>query len=93
MRRLQANLSYLVATSQKPHSPQLAGPAIMSPPPSTAPPALTEMYTRLQALFPGWKGQLQQSKASPTPQGGGGGGGGGAGAQMQGSPGAQALHT
>jgi hypothetical protein len=67
MRRLQANLSYLATTAERAHKPTHAippGPAIMSVP--ATPPALTELYTKLQGLFPGWKGQ--QLKASPGPQ-------------------------
>ena len=66
MRRLQANLSYLATTAERAHKPTHAippGPAIMSVP---AAPALAELYTKLQGLFPGWKGQ--QLKASPGPQ-------------------------
>ena len=67
MRRLQANLSYLATTAERAHKPTHAippGPAIMSVP--ATPPALAELYTKLQGLFPGWKGQ--QLKASPGPQ-------------------------
>ncbi|OCK84517.1 hypothetical protein K432DRAFT_378543 [Lepidopterella palustris CBS 459.81] len=67
MRRLQANLSYLATTAERAHKPSQVippGPAIMSVPSSY--PALSDLYTKLQALFPGWRGQ--QLKASPGPQ-------------------------
>ncbi|KAL6710531.1 hypothetical protein ACN47E_008579 [Coniothyrium glycines] len=79
MRRLQANLAYLAQNAEKNHKPgqQIQpGPAIMSSP--AAPVELTRLYTRLQELFPGWKGQTAQMKQSPggpqrlnsnTPQG------------------------
>jgi hypothetical protein len=66
MRRLQANLSYLAQMAEKVPKPgqQLQpGPAIMSAP--AAPPELAKLYTRLQELFPGWKGQTPQMKPSP----------------------------
>lgn len=67
MRRLQANLSYLAAHAEKekkPDQPVPPGPAIMTVP--TSPAAVVDMYTKLQGLFPGWRGQ--QAKASPGPQ-------------------------
>ena len=66
MRRLQANLAYLAQNAEKNHKPgqQIQpGPAIMSPPAS--PVELTKLYTKLQELFPGWKGQTSQMKQSP----------------------------
>jgi hypothetical protein len=59
MRRLQANLAYLAAVAER--KPNPPGPAIMTIPQS--PRILTELYTKLQALYPNWKGQLV--KASP----------------------------
>ncbi|KAF2233779.1 hypothetical protein EV356DRAFT_503320 [Viridothelium virens] len=69
MRRLQANLAYLAATVDRNHKPQASvpqGPAIMEPL-ITCPPTV-EMYSQLQKLFPGWKGQMM--KVSPSPQAG-----------------------
>ncbi|KAF2493758.1 hypothetical protein BU16DRAFT_53573 [Lophium mytilinum] len=69
MRRLQANLSYLATTAERAHKPAAQippGPAIMSIP--STPPALSELYTKLQILYPGWKGQQGPMKASPGPQ-------------------------
>ncbi|KAF2808103.1 uncharacterized protein BDZ99DRAFT_392203 [Mytilinidion resinicola] len=69
MRRLQANLSYLATTAERAHKPAAQvppGPAIMATP--STPPALSQLYTKLQVLFPGWKGQQQPMKASPGPQ-------------------------
>jgi hypothetical protein len=66
MRRLQSNLAYLAQNVERrnPHQPPQPGPAIMSAP--SGPPELVELYTKLQGLYPGWKGQ--QIKASPGPQ-------------------------
>jgi len=69
MRRLQSNLSYLAQNAEKhnkPNQPIQPGPAIMAIP--TSPPELVELYTKLQELYPGWKGQTAQMKASPGPQ-------------------------
>lgn len=69
MRRLQANLSYLAQLAEKNHKPGQPiqpGPAIMSPP--ATPVELAKLYTKLQELFPGWKGQTAQMKQSPGPQ-------------------------
>jgi hypothetical protein len=69
MRRLQANLAYLAQNAEKVPKPgqQLQpGPAIMSIP--AAPAELAKLYTKLQELFPGWKGQTPQMKQSPGPQ-------------------------
>jgi hypothetical protein len=69
MRRLQSNLSFLAQNAEKHHKPNQAiqpGPAIMTVPAS--PPALAELYTKLQELYPGWRGQQAQMKASPGPQ-------------------------
>ncbi|KAI9666421.1 MAG: hypothetical protein M1821_004357 [Bathelium mastoideum] len=69
MRRLQANLAYLAATVDRNHKPQASvpqGPAIMEPL-ITCPPTV-EMYSQLQKLFPGWRGQMM--KASPSPHAG-----------------------
>jgi hypothetical protein len=68
MRRLQANLAYLAQNAEKvpkPGQQMQPGPA-MSPP--TAPVELVKLYTKLQGLFPGWKGQTAQMKQSPGPQ-------------------------
>ncbi|KAF2743926.1 hypothetical protein M011DRAFT_471055 [Sporormia fimetaria CBS 119925] len=65
MRRLQANLAYLV-TLEGPRK-AAPGPAMMSIP--TSLPELTELYTKLQALFPGWNGapgpHLQSMSGQP----------------------------
>jgi hypothetical protein len=69
MRRLQSNLSYLaqrVERNKNPHQPQQPGPAIMHAPQSH--PGLVDLYTKLQGLYPGWKGQPGQMKASPGSQ-------------------------
>jgi len=70
MRRLQANLAYLAQSAEKTHKPgqQLQpGPAIMSAP--SGPPDFAKLYTKLQDLFPGWKGgTVTQVKQSPGPQ-------------------------
>lgn len=70
MRRLQVNLAYLAQSAEKTHKPgqQLQpGPAIMSAP--SAPVDLVKLYTKLQDLFPGWKGgTVAQVKQSPGPQ-------------------------
>jgi hypothetical protein len=67
MRRLQANLAYLAQNAEKVPKPgqQLQpGPAIIP----AAPAELAKLYTKLQELFPGWKGQTPQMKQSPGPQ-------------------------
>ncbi|EMD66510.1 hypothetical protein COCSADRAFT_35021 [Bipolaris sorokiniana ND90Pr] len=69
MRRLQANLAYLAQNAEKvpkPGQQMQPGPAIMSVPPSHV--DLAKLYTKLQELFPGWKGQSAQMKQSPGPQ-------------------------
>ncbi|KAF2853801.1 hypothetical protein T440DRAFT_465558 [Plenodomus tracheiphilus IPT5] len=70
MRRLQANLAFLAQSAEKTHKPgqQLQpGPAIMVAP--LAPAELVKLYTKLQDLFPGWKGgNPAQMKQSPGPQ-------------------------
>lgn len=66
MRRLQANLSYLASFADRhnnPNKPVPPGPAIMMVPAATQ--GLTDMYTKLQALFPGWKGQLLKPGGVP----------------------------
>jgi hypothetical protein len=71
MRRLQANLAFLAQNAEKHTKPNLnimPGPAIMVAP--LAPPSpdeLVKLYTRLQSLFPGWKGGAP-NKPSPGPQ-------------------------
>lgn len=68
MRRLQANLAFLAQSAEnkpKPGQPTQPGPAIMVAPAS--PPELVELYKTLQSLYPGWKGQQPQMKASPGP--------------------------
>lgn len=70
MRRLQANLAYLAQNAEKvpkPGQQMQPGPAIMSVPASH--PELGKLYTKLQELFPGWKGQAGgQMKQSPGSQ-------------------------
>jgi len=66
MRCLQANLSYLAASAERPYKPAQPihpGPAVMSPPATT--PELVELYGRLQPLFPGWKGGMVKPSISP----------------------------
>ncbi|EKG17770.1 hypothetical protein MPH_04985 [Macrophomina phaseolina MS6] len=70
MRRLQANLSYLASFAdriQNPNKPVPPGPAIMTVP--AQPQSLNEMYTKLQTLFPGWKGQLLKPGGGAPGQG------------------------
>ena len=67
MRRMQANLAYLAADAERHHKrpEQLpAGPAIMTAPMQT--PEMVELYAKLQAIFPGWKGRAE--RPSPGPQ-------------------------
>lgn len=69
MRRLQSNLAFLAQNAEKNHKPNQPiqpGPTIMTAP--SSPPQLVELYTKLQGLYPGWKGQAAQMKASPAPQ-------------------------
>ncbi|RMZ72017.1 glutamine repeat -1 [Pyrenophora seminiperda CCB06] len=72
MRRLQANLAYLAQNAEKvpkPGQQVQPGPAIMALP--SAPAELVKLYTKLQDLFPGWKGGQTgggQMKQSPGPQ-------------------------
>ncbi|WPH04167.1 Hypothetical protein R9X50_00705500 [Acrodontium crateriforme] len=60
MRRLQANLGYLMPTAQanspdSPARPKPEGPAHMTPPPHMVA-ALGSKYEELKGLFPGWMG-------------------------------------
>ena len=67
MRRLQANLAFLAQNAEKhskPNQNMMPGPAIMVAPAS--PDELVKLYSRLQSLFPGWKGA--SNKPSPGPQ-------------------------
>ncbi|KAL1859922.1 hypothetical protein Plec18170_001869 [Paecilomyces lecythidis] len=79
MRRLQANLAYLASIADK--AKKAAGvlpsaPAIMTPPPSL--PSLSNMYAKLNELFPGaakaqqQQQQQQQLQKQQLPQGNGG---------------------
>lgn len=67
MRRLQANLAFLAQNAEKHTKPNqniMPGPAIMVAP--SSPDELVKLYSRLQSLFPGWKGA--PNKLSPGPQ-------------------------
>ena len=64
MRRIQANLAWLTDEAQR-KGHNTPGPAFMDPPPNSA--ALMELYTKLQSVFPGWKGQVM-TRPSPSPQ-------------------------
>ncbi|KAF9732954.1 hypothetical protein PMIN02_012877 [Paraphaeosphaeria minitans] len=67
MRRLQANLAFLAQNAEKHTKPNqniMPGPAIMVAP--SSPDDLVKLYSRLQSLFPGWKGA--PNKPSPGPQ-------------------------
>ncbi|KAF2735407.1 hypothetical protein EJ04DRAFT_435054 [Polyplosphaeria fusca] len=69
LRRLQSNLAFLAQNAEKNHKPNQSiqpGPAIMTAP--AAPAELVELYTKLQGLYPGWKGQTGPPKSSPGPQ-------------------------
>lgn len=56
MRRVQANLQYLMYKQQPDGgTKQLPGPAVMTPPPHLGE-KLREEYERLRELFPGWNG-------------------------------------
>lgn len=69
MRRLQSNLAFLAQNAEKNHKPNQPihpGPAIMAIP--AGPDDLVKLYVKLQGLYPGWKGQTGQMKASPGPQ-------------------------
>ncbi|KAF7190577.1 hypothetical protein HII31_07736 [Pseudocercospora fuligena] len=72
LRRVQANLAYLMPKAQPEQAnPAKAsqGPAHMTPPPHM--PQLQEKYDRLKVLFDGWAGldaRMAASSASPKPQ-------------------------
>ncbi|EME81111.1 uncharacterized protein MYCFIDRAFT_215845 [Pseudocercospora fijiensis CIRAD86] len=72
LRRVQANLAYLMPKAQPEQAnPAKAsqGPAHMTPPPHM--PQLQEKYDRLKVLFDGWPGldaRMAASSASPKPQ-------------------------
>lgn len=70
IRRFQANLQYLAADAEratKPADKMPQGPAIVTPPAVLSPeqaslPAtqqLASLYSRLQQLFPDWKGAIK----------------------------------
>lgn len=70
---MQANLAYLAADADRHHKQQkmLPGPAVMIPP-VTDNAEITTLYTKLQSLFPGWKGNYnpkaaQNTRASQSP--------------------------
>lgn len=72
LRRVQANLAYLMPKAQPdPATQQKAppGPAHMTPPPHMS--QLQEKYERLRELFPDWHGldhRMPASSSSPNPQ-------------------------
>ncbi|KXS98997.1 hypothetical protein AC578_6139 [Pseudocercospora eumusae] len=72
LRRVQANLAYLMPKAQPDQAnPAKAsqGPAHMTPPPHM--PQLQDKYDRLKVLFDGWPGldaRMAASSASPKPQ-------------------------
>ncbi|EMC95748.1 hypothetical protein BAUCODRAFT_49756, partial [Baudoinia panamericana UAMH 10762] len=68
LRRVQANLAYLMPKAQGDASKTPKGPAYMSPPPHM--PQLQPRYDQLKDLFPDWQGlehRVSQSSASPRP--------------------------
>jgi hypothetical protein len=68
LKRLQANLTYIANDAERHHKKlhQIhPGPAVMSPPHILGP-ELVELYNKLQALFPNWKGRPEEP--SPRPQ-------------------------
>ncbi|KAF2173891.1 hypothetical protein M409DRAFT_62120 [Zasmidium cellare ATCC 36951] len=75
LRRVQANLAYLMPKASSDPSGQAQakappGPAHMTPPPHMA--QLQPKYEQLRELFPGWPGMDQrpsQSSSSPKPNG------------------------
>lgn len=72
MRRMQSNLAYLANVAERvtrPNQAHIPWPHLIGLLPTSGPPQITEMYVRLQNMFPAWKMQQAQQKA-----GGGGGG-------------------
>lgn len=77
MRRIQANLAYLMPRASQANNPaaqpnpnQPPGPAFMSPPPHMT--ALVPLYERLKSLFPDWQGmegRMAGASSSPRPNG------------------------
>lgn len=70
LRRVQANLAYMMPKAQKgqDESKIQPGPAHMTPPRHM--PQLKERYEQLKELFPGWQGlesRMSANSASPTP--------------------------
>ena len=70
MRRLQANLQYMMQKQTTVTEKSLPGPAIMTPPPSVGG-ELGAMYERLQELFPEWQGL--DTRGTPARTGSSGG--------------------
>jgi uncharacterized coiled-coil protein SlyX len=68
MRRVQANLAYLMPKASADPSKAPPGPAHMTPPPHMS--SLVPLYERLRALFPGWPGlDARMANSSPRPNG------------------------
>ncbi|KAK0807039.1 hypothetical protein LTR91_010022 [Friedmanniomyces endolithicus] len=74
LRRVQANLGYLMPVAQNDAQKTPRGPAYMSPPAHM--PQLQPKFDQLRELFPDWQGfepRASQSSMSPGPAHGGGG--------------------
>lgn len=77
IRRVQANLAYLMPRASQASNPaaqpnpnQPPGPAHMTPPPHMT--ALLPLYERLKSLFPDWQGlegRMSVTSSSPRPNG------------------------
>ena len=70
LRRVQANLAYLMPKAQNDLQKAPKGPAHMTPPPHM--PQLQPRYDQLQEIFPDWQGynaRPSASSASPLPNG------------------------
>lgn len=70
LRRVQANLGYLMPKAQNDPQKTPQGPMHMTPPPHM--PQLQPKYDLLLSLFPGWSGldnRLVHSTGSPNPNG------------------------
>jgi hypothetical protein len=67
MRCMQANLSYLTTIMMQKREYSMTGPVIMACPVGNDA-ALTELYAKLQGLFPGWRGQVKGVPGSGSPR-------------------------
>ena len=62
LRRVQANLAYLMPRAQNDQQKAPKGPAHMTPPPHM--PQLQPKYYQLQEVFPDWEGYDRRTSAS-----------------------------